>query len=233
MQALSPRLLALADLVPPEAKLIDVGTDHAYLPLWLIHQGRISAACASDIATGPLTAAADHARAAGLEHHLRLVQCDGLAAFGPEDGDVIVLAGMGGETIANILAAAPWICRIKWLLLQPMSKQAYLRQWLQENGIAIRKECLAQERDKIYNIIAAEPGEMPPLSPGERQLGIYALIREDPLFPAYFARYLKKLRRIVAGISEAAAPEQVADASVIRAALEEWEALSYREVELL
>lgn len=229
MQALSPRLQALADLIPAGAKLIDVGTDHAYLPLWLIHQGRISSACASDIATGPLMTAAAHARAAGSEHCLRLVQCDGLAAFGPEDGDVIVLAGMGGETISNILAAAPWVRQIKWLFLQPMSKQAYLRQWLQKNGFAIRVERLVREGDKIYNIIAAEPGEMPLLSPGELQLGKFPFIRDNLLFPTYFARVLEKLRKAAAGISSAAEPEQVADAAAILAALEELEALSHQE----
>lgn len=229
MQELSPRLQLLAEMVPQGAKVLDVGTDHAYLPLWLLRKGRVTAACASDIALGPLAAAAAHAQDAGLASSLRLVQCDGLVGFGSEDGDTVILAGMGGETIVNILAAAPWINQEKLLLLQPMSKQAYLRRWLQENCFIITAEHLAQEGEKIYNVLAAKPGRMPPLSPGELELGVFPLIRQAPLFPIYLKRIYGKLHRTAAGISAAANPELMSGRVEILTALTELKALIQTE----
>lgn len=116
---LSPRLRLLAQWVPQGARLADVGTDHAYLPVWLDIQDRVSSAIASDLRPGPLA----RARETGRIHGARRVEyrlCDGLAAIQPEETDTIVIAGMGGENIAAILAAAPWTKDgAHTLLLQP------------------------------------------------------------------------------------------------------------------
>ena len=105
---LPPRLQKLADWVPEGAQLADVGTDHAYLPVWLTLHGRVTSAIASDLRKGPLDRARETGRTWGVEDRLDFRLGNGLAGICPNEADTIVIAGMGGENIAAILAAAPW-----------------------------------------------------------------------------------------------------------------------------
>ena len=132
---LQPRLQCLADLVPQGARLVDVGTDHGYLPVWLLQHGRMESAIASDINTLPL----DHARATAAEYGVTACidfrLCPGLAKIGSEECDTVAIAGMGGETIIGILKAAPWTRDgTHTLILQPQTKVDLLRRWLCESG---------------------------------------------------------------------------------------------------
>ena len=124
---LTPRLQLLADWVPQGAKLADVGTDHAFLPVWLRLHGRVVSAIASDLRKLPLERAKETGRtfgANGIEYRL----CNGLADIRPDEVDTSAIAGMGGETIAAILDAAPWACDgSHMLLLQPMTHAEDLR----------------------------------------------------------------------------------------------------------
>ena len=118
---LQPRLQLLAELVPDGAKLADVGTDHGYLPVALLQQGKIQRAIATDIGEEPLQHARRTAEEYGLSESVDFRLCDGLNGMMPDEADTIVIAGMGGETIIEILKNAPWT-RQKTLLLQPMTK---------------------------------------------------------------------------------------------------------------
>ena len=121
---LTPRLQAVAGLVPRGARLADVGTDHAYLPASLLQQGVIDTAVAADLRPGPLDRARATAERYGLTEQISFRLCDGLSGILPEEADTVVIAGMGGETIAAILSAAPWVREEgKRLILQPMSAQ--------------------------------------------------------------------------------------------------------------
>ena len=125
---LSPRLAAIAEQVPQGARLADVGTDHAYLPAWLLLAGRISGAVATDVREGPLQRGRETARLYKVEDRIVFRCCDGLAAVEPQEADTVVIAGMGGELMARIVERAPWT-RGCTLLLQPMRAQAVLRQF--------------------------------------------------------------------------------------------------------
>ena len=104
---LTPRLRQAAQWVPQGVRLADIGTDHGHLPIWLMLQGRIQSAIAADLRPGPLSRARENARRYGVTGiDFRL--CDGLSAIRAEECDAVVIAGMGGENIAAILAAAPW-----------------------------------------------------------------------------------------------------------------------------
>ena len=130
---LQPRLQLLADMVPQGARLADIGTDHGYLPVWLMQQGRIASAIAADI--GP-------------------------RGIAPHEADTVVIAGMGGETIIQILTDSPWPrtsgCT---LLLQPQTKVELLRRWLSENGYACRDERLVWDKGKLYVVLQMAAGE--------------------------------------------------------------------------
>ena len=153
---LSKRLQCAADLVREGSFLADVGTDHAYLPVVLAATGKIRGGIASDIHKGPIERARAHVREWGLEKTLSTMLCDGLCGIEPHNPDDILILGMGGELIADILARAPWTKKegVR-LILQPMTHAELLRAFLLENGYGIVKEALVQE-DKIYQIICAE-----------------------------------------------------------------------------
>ena len=198
---LSPRLRSVAELVPRGARFADVGTDHAYLPVWLLQRGVISCAVVSDLRQGPLDRARSTAEKYGLTGRMDFRLCDGLSAIRPDEADTIAIAGMGGETVAAILAAAPWIWeRDCLLLLQPMSAQPFLRQWLQAHGYAIRREVLSREGDTIYTIFVVRAGPMRELTPAELWAGCQQEGEQAPLRTDYLNRLLHQTERAAAGL---------------------------------
>ena len=125
--------------------------------------------------------------------------CDGLKGIRPEETDAIVIAGMGGETIAQILADAPWVReRDVPLVLQPMSSLPDLRGWLFQNGYQIEEERLAREEDAIYVVMSVQTGEMAPLTPAELWAGRQS---RDALRGPYLEGLIRKLDRAIAGLS--------------------------------
>ena len=174
---LTPRLRLLADRVHPGAKLADVGTDHAYLPVWLwpvTGVWHLYYAIASDLREGPLERAKLTGRTYGASHiDYRL--CAGLDDIRPQEVDTIVVAGMGGETIASILEAAPWTADgAHTLLLQPMTHAELLRSFLCDHGYAITWEALVRDRGTIYPVMEVSRGTMS-LSQGQLWGGVMLL----------------------------------------------------------
>ena len=150
-------------MIPEGARLADVGTDHAYLPAWLLQNGRIPSAIASDVREGPLSRARATARACGCFERMSFRLCDGLSGIAPEEVDALVIAGMGGETIANILEAAPWVKEKDFpIILQPMSTQAELRGWLWRNGFLCLREKTVLEGETLYSHNFGETGRRGP-----------------------------------------------------------------------
>ena len=202
--ALQPRLRAIADLVPDGARLVDVGTDHGFIPVDLLLSQRIPSAIASDIGALPL----DHARRTadqydvteGIEFRL----CDGLRDVSADEVDCIVVAGMGGDNIASILEAAPWTKENVFLLLQPMSKGEVLRRWLSENGYRVTAERLVADKGVIYPILSVCGGDMP--AADEAQFWGGFLLDGDPLQERYLDEKILRLRRAAAGLEKARDP---------------------------
>ena len=143
---LTPRLRTIMQQVPEGARLADIGTDHALIPTALLRRGVIQSAIASDLREGPLDSAARTAKQFEVEHKLSLRLGGGLQTVKPDEADTIVIAGMGGETIAQILADDAWaLDGAHLLLLQAMTAQPYLRQYLAAHGGVIQKELLCRE----------------------------------------------------------------------------------------
>lgn len=148
------RLLAVAELVSDGAYLADVGTDHAYLPIYLAEQGKISRAVASDIHKGPLVSAEKNIREAGFSDRIHTVLTDGLQGLEPYPVTDVAIAGMGGLMIKGILEKAIAFKERKVrFILQPMQHIPDLRRYLGENGFAIQKETQATAEGKFYQII--------------------------------------------------------------------------------
>ena len=203
--ALQPRLQLLADMVPAGSRLADVGTDHGYLPVYLLQQGRISRAIASDIVDGPL----QHARQTAAEYEVDGIDfrlCPGLDAIAPHEADTVVIAGMGGETIQAILSAAPWTADgSHLLLLQPMTKVEYLRKWLVDKGYAFTEERLVWDKDHLYPVFAVRGGTQPPLTAAQQYGGV--LLDGDPLYGAYLDERIGKLQKAVEGLQKSSVVE--------------------------
>ena len=201
--SLQPRLRAIADLVPRGSRLADVGTDHAYLPICLLQRGWIPWAVATDIHPEPLERGRRTAKAFGMEERISFRLCDGLEAVSAEEIDAVVIAGMGGETIAAILDAVPW-SREKEVLVQPMSRPEFLRPWLAGHGWRILGETLVEDKGYIYPILQVSGGEMPPLAPGEAYYGLSPT--SGPLFREYLRIWRQRLQRAVEGLRRAEEP---------------------------
>ncbi len=219
---LTPRLQLIAEQVPQGARLVDVGTDHGYLPVWLLCSGQIDHAIAADLRAGPLERARETARQHGQTEHISFRLCNGLTAVEPEEVDTVAIAGMGGETITSILKAAPWTHQDKLLLLQPMSGELQLRKWLQDHGYAILRERIAKEGKRLYSILTVKSGIMDPLSPAELWAGRGC---GDPLWPEYLAMRAQKAEKALQGHREAKKPDKtaVAQLEAVLAGLREME----------
>lgn len=204
---LTPRLQAIAEQVPQGARFADIGTDHGHLPVWLLLAGRIDHAIATDLRPGPLERAQDTAKRFAMERKMDFHLCDGLSAIRPGEADTVAIAGMGGETIASILEAAPWTKTNTLLLLQPMTGSVELRRWLQQNGYEILSEHIACEGKRLYSIWRVTGGEMPLLTPAELWAG-----RQNggPSRREYLKMIRNKAEKALAGQQAARTPDTAA-----------------------
>jgi len=154
--SINKRLLVCSELVRAGSVLADVGTDHAYLPIYLLEKGIIERAIASDINQGPLNKARENIERAGFIHKVELCLCNGAAALSGAGATDYAVCGMGGELIAEIIEHAPHLKDKNInLILQPMSKPEALREYLYSNGFEIVKERYVTDTGKHYVCILA------------------------------------------------------------------------------
>lgn len=152
---LGPRLQAVAALVPRGLCLGDIGTDHAYLPITLFAKGHIRRAVAVDVHRGPFLSALKAVQARGLEGAIDVRLGDGLGPLRPGEVDVLTIAGMGGRTMLEILAAGPAVLNgVSDLIVQPQGLEAGVRQELLKTGWRLRDERLVEEDGRIYVVMA-------------------------------------------------------------------------------
>ena len=198
---LQPRLHLLASLIPAGSRLADVGTDHGYVPVYLLQRGLIEGAIASDIGAEPL----QHAKNTAAEYEVEGIDfrlCPGLDAITPEECDTILIAGMGGETIITILENAPWTKRGEHLLLlQPMTKVEILRKWLADNGYTFTGERLVFDKEHLYPIMLVRGGSQEKLTLGQQYGGV--LLDGDELYGEYLDERIMKLTIAIDGLMRA------------------------------
>lgn len=201
---LKPRLAAAASYVRRGLTAADIGTDHCYLPIYLLENGISRRVTATDINEGPLEKAQRSLRGRGLEDRLLLRRADGLEgiqAFSPDD---ILICGMGGELIRDIIAASDYArSENVRLILQPMTKSPLLRLWLCENGFFIDDEALADD-DKIYEIICAHyDGVKRCYTPAELELGKRNIEKKDAVFVSFLELRTAYVERRFNGLRKA------------------------------
>lgn len=190
---LSTRLQTIFDMVPSGCVVADIGCDHGLLPIALVKTGKCSHAYACDVRKGPLSRAQQAIQAYGLQDQISTILCDGLQGIG-EDVDVVVIAGMGYDTICRILQKSIEKSEhYKHILLQCNSHVEDLRRWLHEHGFCIDAEQIVKDHH-YYQILRVhkEPCEM---SEEQYLFGVY--LDTHPLFQEYWTHILHKKRSIV------------------------------------
>ena len=180
---ISKRLELVASFVPQGAILLDVGSDHAYLPIELIERGKIESAIAGEVVEGPYQSAVKNVDAHGLKEKIQVRLANGLAAFEEADQvSVITIAGMGGRLIARILEEGlEKLSNVRRLILQPNNREDDLRIWLQDNGFQIVAESILEEAGKFYEILVVEAGQMK-LSASDVRFGPFLSKEVSPVF---------------------------------------------------
>lgn len=198
---LSNRLLACCDFVSPGDRVADIGCDHGYLGIYLLKNGIASNVIASDVNEKPLQSALHNAVKFGVKEHMSFYLSNGVRSI-PREFDVLVCAGMGGDTMISILEAAPWLKDPKYrLILQCQSKRPELRRYLTRQGFAICRETLAQDGKFLYPVmeVVYTPGQM--LTAAECYITPALLASGSPLLPAFLNRVTGGLRQTVEGLS--------------------------------
>jgi len=197
---LSDRLQAIADFVLPDESIADIGTDHGFVPIVLLESGRVPFAVLSDINEGPVEKAKSHLAEHSIpESRYALRHGDGLLTVEPFEVSTVIIAGMGGENIIDILAFDIAKTKsFKRLILQPRKRPDLLRKWLYENGFSIIYEKLVKEQEKICEIIVAEPAVSPVRVPCDiNEFYLPEKMRADVLFDEFLSEYIRKLHVVL------------------------------------
>ena len=153
MYNLSPRLNVAASLVNKGSRFADIGTDHGYVPVFLLENGLVSYAIACDINEGPLSSCKQLVK----EHNLTNIDCrlsNGLQNISKDEVDDILIAGMGGELIVNILSECDYI-KDKHLIINAMTHPELVRKWLYDNNFVINNDLLVKDSNRVYSVFDA------------------------------------------------------------------------------
>lgn len=158
-QILSKRLQMAASLVTRGYRVADVGTDHGFVPIYLVKMGICPSALAMDVRVGPLERAKEHIEAYGLEEKIQTRLSDGLEKLQKGEADSVVIAGMGGPLMVRILQDGQAVLEeVEELILSPHTEVERVRRWLQEAGWYIKEEHMLQEDGKYYVFLKAVHG---------------------------------------------------------------------------
>lgn len=224
---MSNRLDCIYNLIPRDSVgVVDVGTDHGFIPVRLAESGFRGNIIASDLRTDPLNKAISFSKSRGVNSLIHFKLCDGLTDIDRDAIDTIVIAGMGGETITHILDEDYWCASDKYkLILQPMTQSNILRYWLINNGFRIVKEFIIKDEGKIYNVLNVSFGVPDKYSDAELYLGKYEDLKDDILFPEYLDQLIRKFSIRVDGQEKSStlASDTELNKSILR------ELISYKE----
>ncbi|MCL5058739.1 MAG: class I SAM-dependent methyltransferase [Actinobacteria bacterium] len=220
MSELDPRLDAIVSHIPPGSRVADIGTDHALLPVSLVKTGRASRVVATELNEKPYQTALRQVMESGVNSLVEVRRGDGLVALRPGEVDVVVIAGMGGNTIAGVLERSPEVLAgVTRLVLQPMSDPGDLRMWLARNGWRLADEELVKDDGKFYVIIAAVPGEEPCRDGFMMEIGPVLVGKCSP----YLVEYLEKIKgdyqRVLSGLARSRSDEAMAKAIALTSRL--------------
>ncbi len=204
---LSKRMEMLASMVTAGNRLADIGTDHGYIPIYLVRQGKIPSAIAMDVRKGPLLRAEAHIREAGLTEYIETRLSDGLEKLAPHEADTILLAGMGGPLINRILKdGMDALEGAKELILQPQSEIRETRNLLAEMGYRICREEMVLEEGKFYPMMAAEKDRPYRLPQQEAAFGPLLIRNRNRVLELFLQKDREQCEKLLRKLSDADNP---------------------------
>ena len=229
MVKISNRLTTAAALVTQGYTLADVGTDHGYIPIYLLQQKKIPSAIAMDINEGPLERAKEHIALYGLQAYIQTRLSDGVAALKTGEVEAVLIAGMGGGLVMHILKDGEKVCQsAKELILQPQSEIEHVREFLREEGYTILAEDMVYEDGKFYPMMKVQyQGENVEELKLSDLYGGLLLQNRHPVLKTF----LEKERLIYTGIKENLAKQPASEKIRMRLAEVE-DILHYNELAL-
>lgn len=209
-QHLSERLMQVASYVKKGAVVADIGSDHAYLPCYLIHHQLASRAIAGEVAKGPYESAQRHVNEEQLQEQITVRLANGLKAIERGDEvDTVTIAGMGGPLIASILDQdIDRLSTVSRLILQPNVYAKAIREWAVLNDWKLIAEDILMEDDKIYEILVLEKGKMT-LSPAQKLLGPHLMESQNKVFKIKWKKEAAEWSRILEAIRFAELSKEV------------------------
>ncbi len=197
---LTDRLLKIASLVDRDKKIADIGTDHGYIPVYLLNEGVINYAILADINKGPLENAKKEVTRNKLTEKVDLRLGSGIEVLKEGEVEEVIIAGMGGSLINEILMANETVAHTtEKFILQPMQNPEDLRAYLYKNGYEILDECLVREDHRIYEIIVCKYKNLPPSEkdPIYYEVGEKLIQKNDPLLREFIENKIRMNNNIL------------------------------------
>lgn len=207
---LSVRLEAVAKLAGEGTCLVDIGTDHAYVPIRLVESGKYKRALAMDVNKGPLLRAEENIRLHGLEDKIETRLSDGARNLCAGEADTAVIAGMGGALTIRILTQGRENLEgVGHFVLQPQSEIENVRRFLHRHGFSIDAEDMVKDEGKYYPMMRVSRGEQKAWSLCEYRFGKYLIGQKNPVLVQFLEKEEKKLLQILEKLKENTAEEAV------------------------
>ncbi len=207
---LTSRLNLIAKKVRIGKSICDIGTDHCYLPIYLVLKGKIPNAIASDINEGPLKKAKSSIIDYNCENKISLILSDGFNNINENLVEDVIICGMGGELIAEIISKAPFLkSGDRQLFLQPMTKAQELKKYLFENGFEILDEEVAKEGKKLYVVMTVKAGKTTKYKESELIFSKKLLKRNTQLEKQYLEKLILKYEKSIKGMKKGNAKEKL------------------------
>lgn len=211
MMELSRRLTAVAEYVELGSKVADIGSDHAFLPIYLIKTGRASAVIAGEVNHGPMEAARRNVQEAGLLDQIQVRLGDGLSVIEDSEVNTVCISGMGGTLITSILdGGMNRLKSVQRLVLQPNVAEKNVREWFFRHGWELAGETILKEEGVIYEILTATPGD--PNRPYRCdqwtleqwfELGPFLWEQKSPILKQKWQEEWGKTERVLKGLEQA------------------------------
>ena len=233
---LSRRLRTIIEMTGPAETAADIGTDHGFVPIALLSEGRAARCIAADIRKGPLARAREHLDDEGLSGRCSVRLGPGLSVLERDEADVIVIAGMGGLLIREILnEGREKLGKVKQLVLSPQTEVTAVRETVEALGFYIADEAMVEEDGKFYVVISAKKadGGHSGMTARELKYGPVLLAERPEAFLSYLRfrirreeEILEKIRASESAENEAAAAAHEAELREIRGIIESTSSVS-------
>lgn len=184
-------------------RVVDVGCDHGYLPISLVREGRVPSAIAMDVNQGPLLRAQANIMRYDLSDYIETRLSDGVSSLALNEGDTLVIAGMGGPLMEKILDRGEDVLgSFREFVLEPQSELRHFRLFLTTHGYGIISENMVLDGGKFYPVIKAVHKETEPLKPEELEYGPCLLRDRNPVLYEYLCREKESTRKLISLLSK-------------------------------